>query len=60
MSQSKTIIAEAVRCEVDEDSGKFYIVFEVLDPVFKLKLKKEWVNDIEFEMVGKTLTLGEE
>ena len=58
-NQNDTIVAEAIRCEIDENNNKFYIVFEVIDPYYKLKLKKEWANDLEFRICGKALTLGE-
>ncbi len=57
MKKDERLIAEAVRCEVDEDADKFYIVFEVVDSEYKLKLKKEWTSDIEFRLIKESKKL---
>lgn len=36
------IVAEAVRIEYEEKSGKMYIVFEVKDEKYKQDLRKTW------------------
>ena len=55
MKNFEKVIAEASRIEIDEYTGKVFIVFEVLDPEFKLKIKSAWTKDIEFKIVNKTL-----
>lgn len=55
MKTDEKIIAEAVRVEVDELTGKVYIVFEAIDPKFKQDVKTKWANDIEFKIKGKFL-----
>lgn len=49
------IVAEAVRIEYEEKSGRMYIVFEVKDEKYKQDLKKNWTKDIEFRLVDKSL-----
>jgi hypothetical protein len=49
------IVAEAVRLEFEEHSGKLFIVFEVKDEKYKQDIKKNWTTDIEFRLVDKML-----
>jgi hypothetical protein len=49
------VVAEAVRIEYEEKSGKLFIVFEVKDEKYKLDIKKNWTKDIEFRLVDKFL-----
>jgi hypothetical protein len=49
------IVAEAVRLEFEEHSGKLFIVFEVKDEKYKQDIKKNWTTDIEFRLVDKLL-----
>lgn len=49
------IVAEAVRIEYEEKSGKLYIVFEVKDEKYKQDIKKNWTKDIEYRLVDKFL-----
>jgi len=53
------VVAEAVRIEYEDRTGKFYIVFEVIDEKYKQSLKKDWVKDIEFRLVDKLLVENE-
>jgi hypothetical protein len=53
------VVAEAVRVEYEERSGKMYIVFEVKDEKYKQDLKKNWTKDIEFRLVDKLLVENE-
>jgi len=53
------VVAEAVRVEYEEKTGKMYIVFEVKDEKYKQDLKKNWTKDIEFRLVDKLLVEGE-
>ncbi len=53
------VVAEAVRIEYEDKSGKLYIVFEVTDEKYKQDLKKNWTKDIEFRLVDKMLVTDE-
>jgi hypothetical protein len=49
------VVAEAVRVEYEEKTGKLFIVFEVKDEKYKQDIKKNWTKDIEFRLVDKQL-----
>lgn len=49
------IVAEAVRIEYEEQTGKLFIVFEVKDEKYKQDIKKNWTKDIEYRLVDKFL-----
>lgn len=49
------VVAEAVRLEYEEKTGKLYIVFEVKDEKYKQDIKKNWTKDIEYRLVDKSL-----
>ena len=53
------IVAEAVRIEYEEKTGKLYIVFEVKDEKYKQDIKSNWTKDIEYKLVDKYLVQGE-
>lgn len=53
------VVAEAVRIEYDEQSGRMYIVFEVKDEKYKQDIKKDWTKDIEYRIVNKFLVRDE-
>ena len=48
-------VATAARIEVNEDTGEMYIVFQITDEEFKNKIKKDWMQDIELKLIGKSL-----
>ena len=56
----KEILAEAVRIEYEEKTGKLFIVFEVKDEKFKQDVKKNWTKDIEYKLVDRQLVLDNE
>lgn len=56
----KEIVAEAVRLEYEEKTGKLFIVFEVKNEKYKQKIKKNWVEDIEYRLIDKSLVMEEE
>jgi hypothetical protein len=60
MNADEKIIAEAVRVEFDETTGKVFIVFEAVDPKFKRDVITEWIKDLEFKIKGKLLIQEEE
>ena len=49
------VVAEAVRLEYEEKTGKLYIVFEVKDEKYKQDIKKNWTKDIEYRLVDRSL-----
>jgi hypothetical protein len=55
MKNHETVIAEACRVEVEEKTGRVFIVFEVKDEKHKQDIKKNWTKDIEYRLVDKSL-----
>lgn len=53
------VVAEAVRIEYEEKTGKLYIVFEVKDEKYKQDIKANWTKDIEYKLVDRFLVQGE-
>lgn len=60
MSNNKDILAEAVRIEYEEHTGKLFIVFEVKDEKFKRDVKSNWTKDIQYRLIDKGLVLENE
>jgi hypothetical protein len=56
---SNEVVAEAVRIEFEEKTGKLFIVFEVKNEKFKQDIKKNWTKDIEYRLVDKNLVENE-
>lgn len=55
----KEVVAEAVRVEVEEKTGKVFIVFEVKNEKLKKDIKTNWVKDIEYRMIDRSLIAEE-
>jgi hypothetical protein len=55
MKPSDKVVAEAVRIEYEDKTGKLFIVFEVKDELYKQSLKRDWTSDIEFRIIDKYL-----
>lgn len=53
------VVGEAVRIEYQEQDGKLFIVFEITNPKYAQSVKKDWVNDIEFRLVERSLVKSE-
>lgn len=53
------VVAEAVRIEYEEKTGKMYIVFEVKDEKYKQDIRKNWTKDIEYRLVDRFLVEGD-
>ena len=51
----KEVVAEAVRIEVEEKTGKVFIVFEVKNEKLKKDIKTNWTKDIEYRIVDRSL-----
>lgn len=59
MNHDEKIVAIASRIEVDENTGKLFIVFEVIEEKYKQDIVKNWAQDIEYILVGKNLILND-
>ncbi len=59
MKPDEKIIGVASRIELEEKSGKLFLVFEITDEKQKQEIKKTWVDDIEYRIVDKNLVLNE-
>lgn len=59
MKNYEEIVAEAIRIEVDEKTGRTFIVFEVKNEKFKQDIKKNWFKDIEYRLIGKSLIIND-
>lgn len=55
MNGNTNVVAEAIRIEYEEQTGKLYIVFEVKDEKYKQDIKKNWTKDIEYRLVDRML-----
>lgn len=61
MKNYEEVVAEASRIEIEEKTGRVFIVFEVKSEKFKQDIIKKWTsNDIEYKLVDKNLVLSEE
>jgi hypothetical protein len=60
MKPDQETIAEAIRIEYEEKTGKLFIVFEVTNEKLKQDIKKNWTKDIEYKIVDKHLVINEE
>ena len=60
MKPYEEVVAEVVRIEYEEKTGRLYLVFEVTSEKFKQDVKKTWVDDIEYRLVDKKLIKGSE
>ncbi len=52
-------VAEAVRVEYIKEADKVFLVFEIVDEAFKKKIKEDWTQDIDLEIIGRTLVKEE-
>jgi hypothetical protein len=55
MKNYEEILAEAVRIEYEEKTGKLYLVFEVINEKLKQDIIRDWTKDIEFRLKDKQL-----
>jgi hypothetical protein len=60
MKANENVLGEAIRIEVDENTGKLLLVFEITNPLFKQYIRKNWSEDIEFRMIDKKLILNDD
>jgi hypothetical protein len=50
-------VATAIRVELDEETDKLYIVFEVTEQKYKQFIKRHWSDDILFKVINKKLVI---
>jgi len=55
MKPGYEIVGIATRVEIDEKSGKLFLVFEITNEKHKQLIKKDWTQDFEFKIIDKTL-----
>ena len=55
MNKTYKIVAEAARVEYIKDSDKVFLVFEVVDESFKKRIKDDWMQDIDLEIINRSL-----
>jgi len=55
MKNYEKVLAEAIRIEHDQQTDDLFIVFKILDPMFKQNVKKNWIEEIEYKIVNKFL-----
>ena len=55
MKNYEKIIGNAIRIEYEHGTGKLYVVFEIIDPESKKKMKEDWSKDIEYRIIDKSL-----
>lgn len=48
-------VARATRMEIDPNTGDLYLVFKVIDEGFKQRVREDWNQDVELEILGKDL-----
>lgn len=53
MQKYEEIIGEATRMEYDNTTGQLFLVFEIINEKMKQKLKNDWTQDIEVQLVIK-------
>lgn len=51
----KEEVAKAIRVEYDHENDKVYVVFLISDEKLKQEIRKDWLQDIKFNLAGKHL-----
>jgi hypothetical protein len=54
------VIAEACRIEVEESTGRVFLVFEIKSEKFKKDIRTNWTKDLEFKLINKNLISKED
>lgn len=55
MKSDEEIVGEACRVEVEESTGRVFIVFEIKNEKYKQDIKRNWTKDLEFRLIDKNL-----
>ena len=53
-------VAKAVRLEHNDHNDDVFIVFKIIDEQFKRRIMNDWQQDVEMQLIGKSLVLEEE
>lgn len=59
MKSDEEIVGEACRVEVEESTGRVFIVFEIKNEKYKQDIKRNWTKDLEFKLIDKNLVTNE-
>lgn len=59
MKENEQTVAQVVRVEHNPDNDELFLVFQVVDEGFKARIKKDWMQDVELHLIGKTLKIKE-
>jgi hypothetical protein len=55
MKPDEEVVGEAVRVEYTEHDGKLFLVFEITNEKYKQDIKLNWIKDLEYKIVDKSL-----
>lgn len=55
----KEVLAEAIRIEIEEKTGKVFLVFEIKSEKLKREIITKWKDDIDFRLIDKSLIAEE-
>jgi hypothetical protein len=59
MKPDEEVVGEAVRVEYTEHDGKLFLVFEITNEKYKQDIKLNWIKDLEYKIVDKSLVRNE-
>jgi hypothetical protein len=59
MKPDQQIIGTAVRIEVEESTGRLFLVFEIKDEKHKKDIKSNWTDDLEYRLIERNLVKNE-
>jgi hypothetical protein len=59
MKEQEQTVAVVVRMEHNPDNDELFLVFQVIDEEFKKRMKKDWMQDVELQLIGKELVIKE-
>ena len=57
VDSGKKRVAIAVRMEYDQNNDDTFIVFKIIDPALKQKLRDNWDDGIELKMINTSLVV---
>ncbi len=58
-SSGKRTVATAVRVEYDQNNDDTFIVFKIIDPAFKQKIRDNWDDGLQLRMINTSLVIEE-
>ena len=56
-TSEKRTVAIAVRVEYDRNNDDTFIVFKIIDPTFKQKVRDDWDDGIQLRMINTSLVI---